>query len=138
MLWFRNGIFDDAAVSVISQTTIAGIGREAGLQLDRRRFRANIVVESERSEPFHEDEWVGQTLVFGAAASGPALSITQRDLRCMMVNLDPDTAAQDGRVLKAVVCLNNNCAGVYAAVVRTGAIRVGDRVSIVRDASRSG
>src|SRR5262245_47793126 len=60
MMWFRNGIFDDGHVSVISLRTIAGIGREAGLELDRRRFRANIVVESENSEPFHEDEWVGE------------------------------------------------------------------------------
>ena len=138
LLWFRNGIFDDGAVSVISQVTIAGIGREAGLDLDRRRFRSNIVIESERTVPFHEDEWVEQTLVFGDAESGPAVSITQRDLRCMMVNLDPDTAVQDGRVMKAVVRLNENFAGVYAAVVRTGAIRVGDRVSVMRDTPRPG
>ena len=136
MMWFRNGIFDDGTVSVIGQTTIAGIGREAGLELDRRRFRANIVVESESSAPFHEDEWVGQTLVFGDAEDGPAVKVTQRDLRCMMLNLDPDTAVQDGRAMKAVVRLNNNYAGVYAAVVRTGTIRVGDRLSAIRDAPR--
>jgi len=136
MMWFRNGIFDDGAVSVISQTTIAGIGREAGLELDRRRFRANIVVESDCSAPFHEDEWVGQTLVFGDADSGPALRVTQRDLRCMMLNLDPDTAVQEGRVMKAVVHLNANYAGVYAAVVRSGTVRVGDRVGVIRDAPR--
>ena len=131
MMWFRNGIFDDGAVSVISQTTIAGIAREAGLELDRRRFRANIVIESESSEPFHEDEWVGKVLVFGDADSGgPAVSVTQRDLRCMMLNLDPDTAAQDGRVMRTVVRLNANYAGVYAAVVRSGSVRVGDRVNL--------
>lgn len=137
MMWFRNGIFDDGAVSVISQATIAGIGRAAGLELDRRRFRANIVVDSESIEPFHEDEWVGQTLVFGEAESGPAVRVTDRDLRCMMLNLDPDTAVQDGQVMKSVVRLNKNFAGVYAAVVQRGMIRVGDRVSILRDAPRS-
>src|SRR5215831_18520678 len=57
LMKLNHGIFDEAAVSVISLATIAGIGREAGLDLDRRRFRANIVVQTERGEPFHEDEW---------------------------------------------------------------------------------
>ena len=136
MMWFRNGLFDDGAISVISLTTIAGIGREAGLELDRRRFRANIVVESEGSAPFHEDEWVGRTLVFGEVDSGPAVSVTQRDLRCRMIDFDPDTAAADGRVMKAAVRLNENCAGVYAAVVRRGTLRVGDRVSVLPNSTR--
>jgi MOSC domain-containing protein YiiM len=78
-----------------------------------------------------------KVLVFGDADSGgPAVSVTQRDLRCMMLNLDPDTAAQDGRVMRTVVRLNANYAGVYAAVVRSGTVRVGDRVGVSRDAPR--
>lgn len=55
LMQLRHGIFDEAAVSVIALATIAGIGREAGLDLDRRRFRANIVLETEGGEPFLED-----------------------------------------------------------------------------------
>jgi uncharacterized protein len=50
----------------------------------------------------------------------------------MMINLDPDTATQDARMLKAVVRLNANNAGVYGTVVRTGAIHVGQQVSLIR------
>lgn len=128
LMKFKHGIFDEGAVSVIALATIAGIGREAGLDLDRRRFRANIVLETEGSEPFLEDAWVGRTLMFGDNA---AVSVTMRDERCVMVNLDPETAQQDARVMKTVVRLNQNYAGVYATVVRTGTIRVGDRVSLV-------
>ena len=128
LMKFKHGIFDEGAVSVIALATIAGIGREAGLDLDRRRFRANIVLETEGSEPFLEDAWVGRTLLFGDNA---AVSVTMRDERCVMVNLDPETAQQDARVMKTVVRLNQNYAGVYATVVRTGTIRVGDRVSLV-------
>jgi hypothetical protein len=131
----KHGIFDEAPVSLISLATIAGIGREANLDLDRRRFRANIVVETQSTEPFREDEWVGRTLVFGEIEPRPAVSITLRDTRCMMINLDPRTAAQNGLVMKAVVRLNKNTAGVYATVVRSGTIRVGDSVSIISDAS---
>jgi uncharacterized protein YcbX len=135
LMKLKHGIFDEAAVSVISLATIAGIGREAGLDLDRRRFRANILVETEIAEPFREDEWVGGTLVFGASDPRPAVSVTLRDARCVMINLDPDTGAQNGGVMKTVVRLNKNNAGVYATVVRSGAIRVGDRVTLIPDAA---
>lgn len=125
----KHGIFDEAAVSVINLATIAGIGREAGLNLDRRRFRANIVVETDRTEPFLEDGWVGGRLIFGNAGPRAVVSVTLRDLRCVMINLDPETCEKDARVMKTVVRLNENYAGVYATVVRTGTIRVGDRVS---------
>jgi uncharacterized protein YcbX len=132
LMKLKHGIFDEAPISAISLSTIAGISHDAGLDLDRRRFRANIFLETERTEPFHEDEWVGRMLVFGDSDPRPAVSVTMRDLRCMMVNLDPETAAQDARVMKTVVRLNNNNAGVYATVVTSGTIRVGDRVSLSR------
>jgi uncharacterized protein YcbX len=128
LMKLRHGIFDEAPVSVIALATIAGIGREAGLELDRRRFRANIVVETEGDAPFLEEAWVGGTLVFGEAA----VSVTMRDERCAMLNFDPETAAPDARVMKTVVRLNGNNAGVYASVVRTGTICVGDRVCLAR------
>ena len=103
LMKLKHGIFDDASVSVISLATIAGIGREAGVDLDRRRFRANIVLETRDREPFLEDGWVGGTLVFGDSEPRPAVSVTARDVRCMMINLDPDTGTQDARVLKTVV-----------------------------------
>jgi uncharacterized protein YcbX len=132
LMQLKHGIFDEATISVISLATIAGIGQEAGVgrDLDRRRFRANIIVETKNSEPFLEDQWVGGTLVFGDTERSPAVSVTLPDLRCVMINLDPDTAAKDARIMKTVVRLNQNNAGVYATVVRTGTIRVGDRVNV--------
>ena len=125
-----HGIFDETPISIIGLATIAGIAREAGIDLDRRRFRANIFLETERTDIFLEDGWVGTTLVFGDDAPGPAVAVTMRDLRCGMVNVDPETAEQDPRVMKTIVRANANYAGVYGTVLRTGTIRVGDRVSL--------
>jgi uncharacterized protein YcbX len=136
LIKLKHGIFDHASVSVISLATIAGIGGEAGVNLDRRRFRANIVLETHDREPFLEDGWVGGTLVFGNSEPRPAVSVTVRDERCVVINLDPDMGTQDKRVLKTVVRLNKNNAGVYGTVVQTGTIRVGDPVSLVLDARR--
>jgi len=137
LMKLKHGIFDEASVSVISLATMAGIGREAGVDLDRRRFRANILLETHQRDIFLEDGWVGGTLVFGSSSEPrPAVSVTARDVRCAMVNFDPDTVAQDKRVLKTVVRLNQNNAGVYGTVVQTGTLRVGDPVSLVFDPRR--
>jgi uncharacterized protein YcbX len=134
LMKIKHGIFDDAPISVISMATIAGIGREAGLDLDRRRFRANILLETDNLEPFLEDGWVGGTLLFGEEDPKPAVRVTLRDVRCVMLNLDPDLGTQDARVMKTVVRLNKNNAGVYGTVVQTGTIRVGEPVRLVLDA----
>jgi uncharacterized protein len=132
LMELKHGIFDDAAVSVIASATMAGIGRELGIDLDRRRMRPNIVLDTSETEPFLEDGWVGGMLVFGDGDSATAVSVTARDLRCSMINIDPDTAEQDPRVMKAVVRLNRNNAGVYGTVVRTGSIHVGQAVRLAR------
>jgi uncharacterized protein YcbX len=131
LMKLRHGIFDDATMSVINLATIAAIGAELNENLDTRRFRANVVIESDSSEPFAEDAWVSGTLVFGNHESGPMVNITMRDLRCVMINLDPTTAQSDPRIMKTAIRLNQNYAGVYGTVVRTGQISVGQPVSLL-------
>lgn len=133
LMKLAQGIFDEASVSLISASTIQGIARELGVELDRRRFRPNIVLETKKIEPFCEDEWVSGTVVFGDEEYGAAVSVTLRDLRCAMINLDPDTARNDATVLKAVVRMNEGNAGVYGTVVRTGIIRVGQTVRLMHN-----
>ncbi|MCI0389908.1 MAG: MOSC domain-containing protein [Acidobacteria bacterium] len=113
---------------MISPGTILKIEKESSRQLDIQRFRPNIVIETERNEPFEEDNWVGKTLVFGKEADGPAVSVTLRDVRCVMINLDPETAQADPAVMKSVVRLNQNTAGVYGTVIRFGSLSVGQKV----------
>jgi len=53
-----------------------------------------------------------------------------------MINRDPDTAKQEeGRVLKAVVRMNANNAGVYGTVTQTGTIHVGQSVSLIQESA---
>ena len=131
LMKLKHGIFDEASVSVINLATISAIGHEAGQDLDTRRFRANIVIASDSTEPFLEDRWVGSRLVFGSNEEGPIVSITMPDPRCVMINLDPDTAQQDPRVMKAAVRLNENNAGAYGTVARMGRITPGQSVSLL-------
>jgi hypothetical protein len=67
-------------------------------------------------------------LSFGEGDQAPAIAVTMRDLRCSMVNLDPDSASPAPEVMKAVVRANQNNAGIYGAVIRTGRLSVGQAV----------
>jgi len=132
ILQLRQGIFDEASVSVIGSATVREVCRLGGVPDDVRRFRPNILLRSTGETPFEEDAWVGGTVTFGDGPRTPAIAITMRDLRCVMVNIDPDRASTDPQVLKAVVSANQSHAGVYAAVVRTGPLAVGDKVFLHR------
>ncbi len=128
MMQLRHGIFDEASISVITLDTVREIARLAGSNLDVRRFRPNIVVRAVRSSPFQEDEWLGGVLSFGDGDWASAITVTMRDARCSMVNLDPDTAESAPEVQKAVVRANNNFAGIYGTVIRTGSLAVGQSI----------
>src|SRR5450631_4264265 len=94
MMQMKQGIFDEASISVIASDTVREIGRLAGLtpdvkspdaqslnvqsldvqsldvpSLDIRRFRPNVVVRLLRPVPFQEDEWLGGVLSFGEKKS---------------------------------------------------------------------
>jgi len=128
MMQLNHGIFDEASISVIAFDTVREIGRLAGRNLDVRRFRPNVVVRLLRSAPFQEDEWLGGVLSFGEGDDAPAVTVTMRDVRCSMVNLDPDSASPAPEVLKAVVRSNQNTAGVYGTVTRIGRLAVGQTI----------
>jgi uncharacterized protein YcbX len=126
----KAGVFDEASISVITSSTVKYIERESGRSCDIRRFRPNVVIESDGAEPFSEDRWVGQTLTFGEGDNCAAAKVYMKDERCRMVNLDPDTAEPDVRVMRTVARLNKNYAGGYGTVVRTGELRVGQVVTL--------
>jgi len=128
MMHLNRGIFDEASISVIASVTVGEVARLAEQRPDVRRFRPNILIASRRSVPFEEDEWVGGVLSFGETKEGAAIAVTNRDERCSMVNFDPDSARPNAEVLKAIVRVSNNKAGVYGAVIRRGRVAVGQPV----------
>lgn len=132
MMQLKHGIFDDASISVITSLTIGEICRLAGQRADVRRFRPNIVVRSSRAAAFEEDEWIGGTLSFGEAEDAPTIAVMMRDLRCVMVNFDPDRANPAPEVMKAIVRANENYAGIYGTVTRIGRLAVGQTILLHR------
>lgn len=118
------GFFDVAPVHLLGEASIAALSDVVGRDLDRRRFRANIVVDA-GAEPFAEDAWIGRRIAVGEAV----LEVVVNTERCAVTTLDPDTRERDSTILTALATERDNLFGVYARVVRPGWVGVGDAIA---------
>ncbi len=96
------------------------------MHIDKRRFRANFYVEWEnRDDPFYELSLVGKTLKIGSQLE---LAIVERDPRCKMITLDPDTAEPTPQLVRHLARNHGGNAGVFAAVLERGRVNKGDPI----------
>ncbi|MES2462799.1 MAG: MOSC domain-containing protein [Armatimonadota bacterium] len=121
-------MMDCHPVSLISLQTVRQIGEELGLDLDLRRFRANIYLDLAGRDGFGEDALVGRRLRLGPTV---VLEVLERDQRCRMISLDPDTGESNPDILQKVAHDHEGRAGVYAAVLVEGAVNTGATVTIL-------
>ena len=128
LLRSEKAITDCCPLSMFAVQTARKLGEETGTAVDKRRFRANIYVDLTSSDGFAEDEFVGRSLRIGSKV---IVAVLQRDARCMMITLDPDTAEKAPAILKAVAKAHEGMAGVYGAVLAEGMIRKGDAVNLL-------
>src|SRR2546430_8638791 len=121
-------ITDCRPLSIFAVQTARKLGDETGVAVDKRRFRANVYVDLASTDGFAEDEFVGKSLRIGSKVT---VAVLQRDARCMMITLDPDTAEKTPAILKAVAQAHEGMAGVYGAVLVEGIISKGDAVELL-------
>ena len=122
----QRGIFDARPLSIFSLSAAAKLGEELGMNVDKRRFRANFYVEwDNQDDPFYENSLVGKTLKIGAWLE---VIIVERDPRCTMITLDPDTAEATPKLLQHIARNHAGDAGVFAAVIQRGRVNKGDRI----------
>jgi uncharacterized protein YcbX len=121
-------ITDCRPLSIFAVQTAERLGEETGVEVDKRRFRANVYIDLTSSEGFAENEFVGRSLRIGSKV---IVAVLQRDARCMMITLDPDTAEKTPAILKAVAQAHEGMAGVYGAVLVEGMVRKGDAVELL-------
>jgi len=119
---------DCRPLSIFAVQSARKLGEETGTSVDKRRFRANVYLDLNSSWGFAEDAFVGKTLRIGSKV---VVSILERDPRCMMITLDPDTAEKSPAILKAVAQAHEGMAGVYGAVLAEGMIHKGDSVELL-------
>jgi len=119
---------DCRPLSIFAVQSAKKLGEETGTNVDKRRFRANVYLDLTNADGFAENEFVGRSLRIGPKV---VVSVLERDPRCMMITLDPDTAEKTPTILKQVAQAHEGMAGVYGAVLMEGMIRKGDSVELI-------
>jgi uncharacterized protein len=115
------GVFDTMPLSLITTQTIASLGAWVEPTLTPERFRPNLLIEATGDASFPEDGWVGSVLRIGEMR----MRVDQRDVRCVMINIDPVTDEKDADVLRTVARERETSLGVYGATVTPGTVAVG-------------
>jgi uncharacterized protein YcbX len=114
--------------SMFSLQSAQQLSEETGTPIDKRRFRANVYVNLTSAQGFGENEFVGRSLLIGPKA---VVTILERDPRCMMITLDPDSGEKTPAILKKVAQAHDGMAGVYGAVIVEGMLHKGDSVELL-------
>ena len=124
----QRAMTDCRPISLFSCQTANQLSEEAGTRVDLRRFRANVYLNLEEQKGFAENEFVGRTLRIGARVE---IAVMERDPRCKMITLDPDTGEANPEVMKVVARAHDGTAGVYGVVLVEGAIKPGDEAILL-------
>jgi uncharacterized protein YcbX len=111
------GAFHDSSDARLSLVSTATIG-----SWDRRRFRANVLLEGGG-----EDSFVGSPVVLGEAV----IEVRMRMERCVMTTrAQPDGIERDLRVMRTIARERGACLAVGAQVTRPGVLRLGDELRV--------
>ncbi len=124
----ERSLYDCRPISLFGNATARGLGEELGTAMDRRRFRANFYADWAEDRPHRENELVGRTLQIGQRLR---IAVLERDPRCKMITIDPETARTDQALLRHVKAAHQGMVGVYAAVLVEGIVRRGDPIRLL-------
>lgn len=112
-------------ISLINLASVQDLERVVRQPVNPLRFRANIYLTD--APAWSEFSWVGREIAIGETR----LRVTERINRCGATNVDPETAARDMNIPRALQKgFGHVDMGIYAEVLRGGGIATGDTVVI--------
>lgn len=124
----ERSLYDCRPVSIFANVSLSELESEIGIRIDKRRFRSNLYIDWDNVMPFYENGLIGQILQVGDRAR---FMLTERDPRCKIVTIDPDTADECAQILRHISGAHKGTAGVYGAVLLEGVVRSGDPIFLV-------
>ncbi len=117
---------DYPSVSLINLASHAEVAAKLARDISPLRWRCNIHIEG--LEPWAEAGWIGKTVQVGTAE----FTIREPILRCMATTANPETGLRDADTLGTLKAnWKHQNFGVYAEVIRSGEISIGDRVEVL-------
>lgn len=112
---------DFPSVSILNRASLADLSARMAMDLLPDRWRGNLWLNG--AAPWAEFGWIGQNIRIG----GAVLRIIERITRCNATKVDPETGAVNADTLGALEAgFGHQDFGVYAEVVESGPIAVGD------------
>jgi uncharacterized protein YcbX len=122
---------DSSSVLIITDASLRKAEEIYGSSFSPLRFRHNFVVSLDEDQPFIENDWVGKHLHIG----NTVLYVRKKCFRCVKIDMDPqepESYRKSPSLLKALK-ETEFYFGVYASVVETGTVFVGDPVYVVAE-----
>lgn len=97
-------------------------------KIDYRRFRPNLLISLTDKIAFNEERWFGKRFKIG---NNVEIKLIRHCERCMIITVHPESGVLDHTLLKTVATERNNCFGVYASILKTGEISIGDEIHLI-------
>ena len=119
--------YDCRPLSLFSLQMSDVLTKELEMEIDKSRFRANLYIDWNEDKPY-ETELVGKRLKIGEMLE---INVLERDPRCKMITLDPDTSEANPEIVKHVNKAHSGFAGVYGAVLVEGIVKAGDEIQVL-------
>ena len=120
--------FDAFPFHLITTASLSALARRnPAADFDTRRFRPNVVFETEDGiEGLVEAEWSGRTMRIGATR----IKLEMPTVRCVIPTLDQPNLRKDPSVLRTIVRDAAQNPGAYATIANGGTIALGDEVAL--------
>ena len=121
--------FDAFPIQVLTTASLKAMRRiNHSAAWDVRRFRPNLLIETEEGiEGLVEAGWGGRLLRLGVVE----LKLEIPTARCGMTTHAQDGLAKDPSILRSIVKDADQNLGIYATVVATGQVTLGDAVELL-------
>ncbi|MGB5864909.1 MAG: MOSC domain-containing protein [Sulfitobacter sp.] len=113
------------SISLCNHASHAAVEALSGSRLQRERWRGNIWFEG--APEWTEFDWLGHELKLGSAR----LHVKERVTRCLATTVNTDTGVRDVDTLKALNTQGHQDFGVYATVIQSGEVAVGDTLELL-------
>lgn len=124
----RGTYFDAFPLHLLTDAWLDDLARtNPGARFDRRRFRPNLLIAAEPGQSGKvELAWCGREARVGEAR----IKLEMPAVRCSMTTQPQDDLPKDPSVLRTIVRASAQNVGVYASVIESGTVRVGDPIEL--------
>lgn len=123
------GAIEEENIQLVTDASLAALEQLWGeTEVDYRRFRPNLLLSLKEKTPFIEEKWFGKRIKIGSTVE---LQLKRHCERCMIITVNPENAERNSSLLKTIVKNRNNHFGVYASVLKTGDLQIGDEVHLL-------